>query len=365
MPQIKILHLESAMGWGGQQIRICKKIEALRKKGYWIALGAFPESMIFKKASSFNIALYPLPLKKKDLRGIFCVLNLVKKENINILHTHTSWDSWVGGIVKMIYPKIVFIRTRHVSTPIGRTPLSWLIYNVIPNQIITTGESVRRQLITSNKVNPKKTTSIPTGVALSVFDPAKIKLGLLPKEGFSVGMISIFLKWKGYKYFILAIPKILKEIAKAKFYIVGSGSKEATEEIKGQIYYLNLEKNVYMLGFRDDIPQILASLDVLVHPSYESEGMPQVVLQALAMKKAVVATNVGSIPEVIKDKETGLIIPPKNPDALAKAVIELYKTPGLRKKLGEKGRRLIEEKYCFPKMIEKIESIYNSYQTKK
>ena len=87
MPKIKILHLESAMGFGGQQIRILNKIRALREKNYWITLGAFPKSEIFKKACQMELKVYPLPLKKRDLKGIFTVLDLIKKEHIHILHT--------------------------------------------------------------------------------------------------------------------------------------------------------------------------------------------------------------------------------------------------------------------------------------
>ena len=356
---MKILHLEGALGWGGQQIRICKKIKALKEKGYWIALGTFPETKIFYKAKEFNIPIYHLPLKKKDLKGIPALLNLIKRENINIIHTHTSWDTWVASIVKLIYPKFVLIRTRHISTPVGRNPLSWLLYNVFSDCIITTGEFIRRQLIEYNKFNPKKIISIPTGVDLSIFDPERVK-GSLNKNGFLIGMISIFLEWKGHKYFILAAKKILKEIPFAKFYIIGDGSKEAKEMIEKQIYSLNLKEKVYMLGFREDIPQILASLDILVHPSYGSEGVPQVILQALAMKKPVIATNVGGIPEVIKNKETGLLIPPKDVDAIVDAVIELYKNKNLRDFLGKEGRRLVEERYSFDKTIQKIEEIYKT-----
>ncbi|CAD7768913.1 MAG: D-inositol-3-phosphate glycosyltransferase [Candidatus Methanoperedenaceae archaeon GB50] len=360
MPKIKILHLESAMGFGGQQIRILNKIRALREKNYWITLGAFPKSEIFKKACQMELKVYPLPLKKRDLKGIFAVLDLIKKEHIHILHTHTSWDSWLGGIVKTIYPKFALIRTRHVSTPIGRTPLSWLLYNVFPHYIITTGEAIKNQLINYNKFNPKKIVSIPTGVDLAVFDPDKVKPGLLPPNGFNIGMISIFLEWKGHKYFILAAKEILKEIPHAEFYIVGNGNKRARARIEKQIQDFNLQNKVHLLGFREDIPQILASLDVLVHPSYAGEGLPQAILQALAMKKPVITTNIGSIYEVIKHRETGLIVPHQDPQAITEAVLELYKSPALREKLGKKGRKLVEQRYSFAKMIEEIENIYNS-----
>jgi glycosyltransferase involved in cell wall biosynthesis len=243
--------------------------------------------------------------------------------------------------------------------PVGKTPLTWLIYNVLPNRVITVSEAIRKQLINYNKFNPEKIVSIPTGVDLSVFDPQKVKLSPLPKNGFLIGMIAVFLEWKGHKYFISAVPEILKEIPFAQFYIIGNGNKKAWEKIEKQIHTLNLKEKIHMLGFREDIPQILSSLDILVHPSY-NEGLGQVILQGLAMKKPVVAINIGGITEIIKHRETGFMISAKNPHAIASAVIKLYENPDLRKKLGEKGRKLVEEKYSFNKMIDKIEEVYKN-----
>jgi len=114
-----------------------------------------------------------------------------------------------------------------------------------------------------------------------------------------------------------------------------------------------------MLGHREDIPEIMASLDLLVHPSYANEGVPQSVLQALAMKKAVVASDTGAIKEVIVDGETGFLIRPKDPIMLSDRVIQLYKNPELRKRLGNEGRKLVEEEYSEEAMLDRIEELYH------
>ncbi|MCD6319817.1 MAG: glycosyltransferase family 4 protein, partial [Candidatus Desulfofervidaceae bacterium] len=259
------------------------------------------------------------------------------------------------GIVKMVYPKFRLIRTRHLSTPIGKNPLSRLIYNILPDAVITTGEAIREKMIKYNRFNPDKIISIPTGVDLERFDPKKVQ-PVLNKGSFLIGMVSVLRSWKGHKYFISAVPEILKQIPKAKFYIVGDGPQK--ENIWRQIEQMGLENKVFMLGYRKDVPEILASLNIIVHPSTGHEGVPQTILQALAMQKPIVTTNVGGIPEVIQDHYTGILIPPCDSQAIAQAVINLFKNPVLSKKLGENGRRLVEKYYSFEAMLDKVERVY-------
>jgi glycosyltransferase involved in cell wall biosynthesis len=113
-----------------------------------------------------------------------------------------------------------------------------------------------------------------------------------------------------------------------------------------------------MLGHREDIPEIMGSLDVVVHPSYANEGVPQSILQAMAMKRPVVASNAGAIREVIIDGETGFLIEPKDSVQLSEKVVELYDNRNLIIKFGENSRRLVEESYSLDGMLNKIEILY-------
>ncbi len=355
--QYRILHTEASMGWGGQELRIYREALGLKKRGHWVGLAASPRAQIFKYAKEAGLPVFPLPLEGRNLNAIGQLLRLIKKERISILNTHSSWDSWVGGIVKIIYPKFKLIRTRHLSTPIGKNPLSRLIYNILPDAVITTGEAIREKMIKHNRFNPDKIISIPTGVDLEKFNPKKVQ-PVLNKGSFLIGMISVLRSWKGHKYFISAVPEILERIPEARFYIVGDGPQK--ENIRRQIEEMGLENKIFMLGYRKDIPEILASLDVIVHPSTGHEGVPQTILQALAMQRPIVATNVGGIPEVIRHCETGLLIPPETPRAITEAVIMLYKNPQLVQKIASNGYKLVTKRYSLEAMLDRIEEVYNS-----
>jgi len=352
-----ILHTEASLGWGGQEIRIIQESVGMICRGHRIIIAAPKESQIFKRAQDAGIKTFTAKFQKKNPFSILKMSSLINREKPDIVNTHSSLDSWVTSIAAKLLrktkPKI--IRTRHLSTPISRSYLSHLIYDIMPDAIITTGEAIRERMIKHNGFDGLKIFSIPTGIDLERFNLARVKPSL-QIEGFSIGMIGILRSWKGHKYFIEAIPKILRQIPNAVFYIIGDGPQK--DNIINLIYNLSLKEKVLMLGHRGDIPEIIASLDIIVHPSYANEGVPQSILQALAMEKPVIASDVGAIKEVVIDGQTGFLIEPRHPAQLAEKVIELYRNPELMVKFGREGRRLVEENYSLEKMLDKIEGLY-------
>ncbi|MBI5188683.1 MAG: glycosyltransferase family 4 protein [Nitrospirae bacterium] len=356
MKPLNILHTESSLGWGGQEIRIINESLGMLKRGHKIYIATPKKSMIFNRAKDANITAFPLSFKKKNLSHILKLTTLIREKRIDVVNTHSSSDSWIGTIAaRLSRLKPLILRTRHLSTPIGRNTLSRLIYNILPDAVITTGDEIKQRMIKYNHFDGEKIFSIPTGIDIEHFNPVRVSASIHSK-GFSIGMVSVLRSWKGHRYFIEAVPAILGMIPDSLFYIVGDGPQ--FQNIKDMIKDLLLEDKVFMLGHRFDIPEILASLDVIVHPSYANEGVPQSILQAMAMEKPVVASDAGSIKEVIIDRETGFLIEPKNPEQLSERVIELYKNPELRIKFGREGRRLVEKDYSTEKMLDKIESLY-------
>lgn len=353
---LTILHTESSTGWGGQEIRILRESLGMMKRGYRVIIAAPERSNIFKRAEALGTKVFPCDFRKWNHLSFLKILSLIRQEKVDILNTHSSSDSWVATIgARLSGSGVKIIRTRHLSTPIGKSMFSRLIYDIFPDAIVTTGEEIRQRMIKENRFNPAKIFSIPTGIDIEQFSPLRNK-PVLPSKGFLVGMIGVLRSWKGHRYLIEAIPEIVKSIPDAVFYIVGDGPQY--ENIKGLIDNLSLRDKVFMLGHREDIPEILASLNVVVHPSYANEGVPQSVLQAMAMEKPVIAADVGAIKEVIIDGKTGFLIPPRDVRAIAERVITLYRKPHLGNAFGKEGRRLVERSYSFEGMLNRIEGLY-------
>jgi glycosyltransferase involved in cell wall biosynthesis len=355
---LTILHTESSMGWGGQEIRIMQESLGMTGRSHRIIIAAPEKSIIFRRAKDAGIDTFPMQFQKKNPVSALKLISLINRKRPDIVNTHSSSDSWVTTIAaKLSGAKPKIIRTRHLSTSISRSYLSRLIYDILPDVIMTTGEEIRQRMIHDNRFDASRIFSIPTGVDLSRFNPSNIKPAF-KADGFAVGMIGVLRSWKGHMFFIEAIPEILEKIPDAYFYIVGDGPQH--ENIKNIISGRPFKNRVFMLGYREDIPDVIASLNVVVHPSYANEGVPQSILQAMSMEKPVIASDTGAIKEVVMHEKTGLLIPPRNPHEIALKVIEVYKNPKQAAAFGKEGRRLVEKYYSMDKMLDKIELLYRN-----
>lgn len=353
---LTILHTESSEGWGGQEIRIVQETLGMMKRGHRVIIAALASARIYERAGQAGIPVFPVRFKKKNPASLLEISSLINRERVDIVNTHSSADSWVSTLAARLSrrkPKI--IRTRHLSTPISKSYLSRLIYDLFPDAIMTTGEEIRQRMIHDNRFDGEKIVSIPTGIDLDLFDPGKVKPAFQSK-GYSIGIVGVLRSWKGHRYFIEAIPEICERIPDAHFYIVGEGPQH--EHIKSLISRLSVADRVSMLGHREDVPEVLSSLHAVVQPSYASEGVPQSVLQAMAMEKPVVAADAGAIKEVVKDGQTGFLIKPRDVHEIAAKVTVLYHNPDLGAIFGREGRRLVKARYSIDLMLDKIEKLY-------
>lgn len=358
-----IFHTEASLGWGGQEIRILNESIGMRERGHRIIIITPAQSTLCKKASDQGFEVIVLSFKRKDYPvTFFKILKLIKYKRPDFINTHSSKDSWVVSIAARLSKyKPFVIRTRHLSTPVATNIFGSIIYKLLPHKIITTGETIREQLIEKNRASPGKIVSIPTGVDFKLFDPNKSYKNIrnelsLPNQTPLVGMVSVLRSWKGHNYFIDAAAIVLEKFPSTRFLIVGGGPRK--EDLSKIIEDRRFSDVIFMLGHRDDIPDIMASLDILVHPSYANEGVPQSIIQSMAMGIPVIASDLKALREVVTDGETGLVVPQKNSGDFAKKIMLLLGDKGLMQKLRNNGRKLVLEKFSLEIMIGSIELLY-------
>jgi glycosyltransferase involved in cell wall biosynthesis len=359
-----ILHTEASTGWGGQEIRILREAIGMRERGHKVIIAARPESGLLLNSEKNNFMTVPVEFKRRNFpRIVFFFKNLIEKEKIDIVNTHSSKDSWlVLPAARLAGNKPLVIRTRHLSTPVHRGITNRFLYNYLPHFVTTTGKAIREQLIKANGFNADKIVSIPTGVDTNAFNPQNIHGDLreelfLPQDTPLTGMVSVLRSWKGHIYFINSIPYIIRKRPDARFIIVGEGPYRPS--IEKAIDEVNVRDYLYLLGHREDISDVISSLDILVHPSYANEGVPQSVLQAMAMQKPVIASDLAPLKEIVKDGITGLITPVNNPGELASRILYLLENKEQSVKMVETARRLIEKEYSFNKMLDSTEALYS------
>jgi glycosyltransferase involved in cell wall biosynthesis len=170
-----------------------------------------------------------------------------------------------------------------------------------------------------------------------------------------VGAIGRLVWQKGFEYFIETIPNVLKETPEAVFMIVGEG--ELKDELKARSRILKLEDKIIFTGFRNDIKDVLASVDIFVMPSL-LEGLPVVLLEAMAMMKPIVATKIEGIREVLEYGLTGLLVSPKDPQSLSEAIVDLLIHKDKARQMGLAARKVVEERFGVDIMVQKVEGVY-------
>ncbi len=358
----KILHTEASLGWGGQERRILMEALTMRQRGHQPAFAADPRGELYQRARQSNFPVTPLVFGGgHNLKAWLRLRRLLDEQAVDVLNTHSSLDSWVGTLVwQTLRTKPLLVRTRHLSTRVrDNRPTRWLYRT--PAAIITTGQVTKQLLIQRLGVPARQIFSIPTGVDLSEFAPQEKSREMLaqlkiPAEAFIFGSVAVLRSWKGHLYLLEAFHELIQRGARAFLLLVGEGPYRPLIEEK--IEQLGLEHWVHMVGFRDQVEPWFALMDVKVLASYANEGVPQSLLQALAMARPVVGTTVGGIPEVIVDEETGLLVPPKDSHSLAQAMGRLMANPDFGQELGRRGRQLVVERFTLEQMAAEIETVY-------
>jgi glycosyltransferase involved in cell wall biosynthesis len=286
-----------------------------------------------------------------DFSIIRKIRKIIKEEKIDLVHTHLFTANLWGRLAAILMNKTIIV-TEH-NTDYWKNWLHKFIDKFLEkftNKIITVSDGVSSFYQEYENIPRNKIKTIYNGIDLRKFSNSKH----FSKKARIIGMIARLNEQKNYRNFLNAAYIINKQDTNINFLIVGEGPlKEDLEK-----YAQRLGKNIKFLGQRKDIPEIIKGIDIFVLSS-DYEGLPLTILEAMAASKSVVATNVGGIPEAVEDGKTGILVPPKNPDALANAIMKLLKNPRLRKQMGEAGRKRAEKYFTMEKMVKKYEDVYD------
>jgi glycosyltransferase involved in cell wall biosynthesis len=359
---LAILHTEASLGWGGQERRILVEAQTMRQRGHRPAFATDPRGELYQRARQANFPVTPLVFGgAHNLKAWLRLRRLLEEQAVDVLNTHSSLDSWVGTLVwQTLRAKPLLVRTRHLSTRVRDNRRTRWLYRT-PAAIITTGQVTKQLLSQRLGVPAPRIFSIPTGVDLSEFAPQEKSQELLaqlkiPPNAFIFGSVAVLRSWKGHLYLLEALHELIQKGARAFLLLVGEGPYRPVIEEK--IEQLGLQHWVHLAGFRDQVAPWFALMDVKVLASYANEGVPQSLLQALAMARPVVGATVGGIPEVIVEGETGLLVPPRDSRSLAQAMGRLMADPDFGRELGRRGRQLVVERFSLEMMAAEIETVY-------
>jgi glycosyltransferase involved in cell wall biosynthesis len=359
---MNVLLLRPRVDLGGVATNLALLTKELVARGHRVgiatsggdALGLLEQAGV----SVFRSWLHPsTPLNL--VRSSIGITRVARAGRFDILHSTHRFTTIVGRIVSGLtrIPLVVTLHEYHQNARV-LAPL-W-----VSDATITPTLALKRHLVTFYGINSEKITVIPHAIAASdTPDPRRYAalcetLGQ-DSDSLWTGYIGRLSLEKGCQYFVESMPLIKQCMPNVRFLIVGSGPEE--KRLRERATHLGFDPSGIFVGTRDDISEILELLDIVVIPSL-SESFGMVALEAMRSSRPVVASSVGGLPELVRHGETGLLVPPKSPAALARAVCELLADPEQRGRLGERGRQVFLDEYSLPLSVNRTLEVYERMQ---
>lgn len=352
-----ILYFTRTMGLGGTEKVILQLCEIMNEQADKIIVCSCGGVNI-EKLNEIGIKHYYIPdIEKKDIKTILTVFKtiskIIKEENINIVHTHHRMAAFYTRMIKFIRD-FTFINTAHNTF----NDKKWLTKFALRNaNIIAVGNKVKENLCDFYEIRKSHVSVIHN--AIQSFRGPVQPVELLQKyknEGyFLVGNIGRLSEQKGMEYFVKAVPMILKECSQTKFFIVGDG--EDKEKIEDLISNLHLEEDIILLGYRNDIQNVMSQLDLIVLSSLW-EGLPLTPIEAFSVAKTIVATAVDGTVEIVDDGVNGILVEPKESKQIADAIVRICKFPDKMKMFEYNAFQKYKEEFSYKVLQTKYRKYY-------
>ena len=381
MKKFKVLHIiTDSHPFGGAQ------------RNTWLSVSRasqqFPQSLACGPGDEFpelcrkqNIPFFPVKSMNNgsnpldDICAIFEMVKIIRDNKFDIVHLHSSKAGILGRIAAKLAGVPLIIFTIHgVSFDFELRPKSAPILLAMEkfvakftDGIASVAENCKDAFVKEKVCSPDKIRVIYSAIEFDPIDNAKggnekrSEMGL-SADDFIIGAVGHFRKAKGYEYLVEAAPSVLKKIPGAKFLIVGDGPEKT--DIERRIKEANLENAFLLLGDRVDVPDLLKIMNIFCRPSIH-EGLGRALTEAMYAELPAVVTDIWGTREICEHNKTGILVPIRNPEALAEGIIKLHENPDLAKQIGAASRKKVKGMFAVETMVRGVEKYYLEVWEKK
>ncbi len=380
MSRIRVLRVITRMNIGGPAIHAAllttrldpRRFETLLVTG---RIGADEASMLElgrvdlpsppRIVAALGRAVSPLA----DLRALVEVTSIVRAYRPHIVHTHMAKAGFMGRVAARLAGTNVVVHTYHGSvfhSYFGRTETQlfvWIERSLarLSSRLIAISARQRGELIGLGIAPPDKVIEIPLGLDLGALAnapeqaTARVRLGI-PVDAAVVALVARLVPVKDVPSFLRALSKLRPHQPGLRALIVGDGSER--RRLESLASELGVADICSFVGWQPDVATVYAAADVIVLSSL-NEGSPVSLIEAMSVGRSIVATAVGGVPDVVRDQETGLLVPPRDPEALAEAMRMLLGDAALRERLGEAGRAA-SRRFSADRLVSDVERLYET-----
>jgi glycosyltransferase involved in cell wall biosynthesis len=339
----------------------------LAERGYPVLFLSSAGARAGREAAALGIeALSLLPRGHVAPLAALRLARVLRKRSVRLVHAEYGRDLWTVVPAARIAGNVPVVLTKRLASSVDKKdPIHrWL--HARTARVLAISSAIKQNLLKRTTIPEGRIVTVPNGVDLSRFPPgshdrgeARRALGV-PEGAPAAGLVGRISRGKGHMEFVRAAALVLREIPDAVFPIVGSvseGEEEYARRVHALARELRIEESLLFAGFREDVPRVLAALDLLVVPS-RSEAFGNVVLEGMAASLPVAASGEAGIRDIVADGETGVLFPPDDPDTLAAAMVRLLRDPDARRAMGRKGRERVENLFDRRKRTDLIERLY-------
>ena len=375
--KIKLLHVITHLPIGGAQDNTLYTVELLNKDKYDISLSCNLNGELVSRAKKVkHLKLYDVPNLRRegsiinDIRAFLYLYKLIKKENFTIIHTHSSKAGFLGRIAAMLNKTPIVIHTIHgfafhdymnsfkknIFIYLEKLSAKWT------HGLVTVSNLNKKKVVDLGIAPIEKLKNIYSGIDLTLFineknDQFRKELNL-DSNHLLLGSVGRLSNQKDPITMIEAFCIVIKRFPSAHLTLVGDG--ELRDEILIKINQLQLNGRVHLTGNKNDPWKIYHSLDLFIMSSIY-EGLGRSITEALSCGVPVVCTSVEGVPEIVRDNETGILVPPKDPGALANGIIKSLNDMDNARAMAEEGRKFVNENFDVKKMLDDIDTLYDTF----
>ena len=354
------LHVDTAKTWRGGQNQVMLTVLGLRARGHRTAVIAHPDGELRQRLPEEPDFFPIVPRNEIDLRAAWQVSRVLRQLAPSVIHAHDAHAVAVSALGISLAGsalKTRLVASRRVDFHIGANLFSRWKYRQVERFICAS--TCIQSMLSDDGIPANRTTVVYEGIDLervNAAPPIDIhKEFSLPHNALVVGNVAALVPHKGQCYLIDAAARVVRTIPEARFLVVGDG--ELAETLQQQIEDLNLQKHVLLTGFRADVLSLHKAFDLFVMSSL-TEGLGTSVLDAMAHERAVIATRAGGLSEAVINGETGILVPARNSDALADAIIHLLKDSACRAQYGRSGLRRVRHIFNAERMVAETLEVY-------
>jgi glycosyltransferase involved in cell wall biosynthesis len=348
---------------GGGEVHVADLARGLSNRGHAVYLAVRPGSPLREPLAGVIASWHEMPLRNSlDLQSARAITELVNFHGIDIIHAHMGRDYLVAALASRNARRAKLVLTRHHYLPVkGNALYRWMLEDVA--SIIAVSDSVRESIVERLQLPPERVRTIPNWIDPARFQPIErdAARALFRLRGsLVVACIGQITHAKGQEEFIRACGRVSQMRPEIEFLIAGDEGEDGkpfTNHLMKLADTVGLSNKLRFLGHVRHVPELLAAVDVVIVPSWD-EGFSLVTIEAMAARRAVLASNVGGIAGIIKDNVTGLLFPPRDVQALTEKLLYLVSDAPLRERLSVQAQRDVYNRFGRDQIIERIESLY-------